>query len=534
MAKSNRHLALSGCLSVALATAPCVQAVVSVTDTVEVEGFLNFQNILREPGFEDAELVMQRNTAQIEGKYYFLKDSTAFGRFHTGRLEEATLTLVGRGVYDSIYDIRDSYDDAWRNERHHPGEADFKFREAFVDLLLPPFSLRLGKQQVVWGETDNFRALDVINPLDLRWHWSWESWEDIRIPLWMARGVYDIGKFGPFDESFVEAVYIPWDVQHNQVATDPRRPWALYGSGLPELANSVLRNGQLLDLDLKVNDRSPSRRFENGQGGARFKAIWNNVEFSLNYFYGFSTDTRARFRRELSQVLGNTFHAEYDTINPRTHLIGLTANYSEEKYTQAVFRLETVYTTGVPVTVSPLAPRSVDPEGDAYEESRRSVVMLAVDRPTWIKALNSQRTIFLTSQVFWRRYLDYSPYYRGISAVRQAMVNGVAVPGRYVSENNDKLDQNEFVITFAASTSYGAAGLLQPKVVFAFDPKSTGAFNQIGVDYLLSKHVQLRFQQNLFWRVKGDSIGPWQLGDLWGHDSGNSRHETVLSLIYQF
>jgi len=44
----------------------------------------------------------------------------------------------------------------------------------------------------------------------------------------------------------------------------------------------------------------------------------------------------------------------------------------------------------------------------------------------------------------------------------------------------------------------------------------------------------LRFQQNLFWRVCGSSIGPWQLGDLWGPSGNNSRHESVFSLIYQF
>lgn len=513
---------------------PDATAIVTINDEIEIEGFVNFQNILREPEFKTTELVMQRNTAQIEGKYYFLKDSTAFGRFNTGRLEEATLTVVGRGVYDSIYDIRGSYHDSFENDDDHPGEAEFKLREAFVDLLLPPISLRIGRQQVVWGETDNFRALDVINPLDLTWHWSWESWEDIRVPLWMVRGVYDIGKFGPFDESFIEGVWIPWDVQRNQVSTDPRRPWALNGTGLREVANSAIVGGQLLDLDLRVHDGSPGRRFENAQGGLRFKAIWKDIEFSLNYFNGFNTDTRARFLTDRSGVFGNTFRAEVETVNPRYHLVGLTANYSEERYTQAVFRMESVFTTGVPVTIAPGAPLDVDPEQDQFEEARRSVVMLAVDRPTWIKSLNSQRTFFLSSQVFWRRYLDYSKFYRGIPGVFEANLGGQTFPDRFVSVNNDRLDRDEFVITFAASTSYGDAGLLQPRFVFALDPRSTGAYNQLAVDYLLSNHVMLRFQQNLFWRVRGSSVGPWQLGDLWGPSGNNSRHESVFSLIYQF
>ena len=89
-------------------------------------------------------------------------------------------------------------------------------------------------------------------------------------------------------------------------------------------------------------------------------------------------------------------------------------------------------------------------------------------------------------------------------------------------------------MTFSASTSYGDAGLLQPRFVFAFDPRSTGAYNQLSVDYLLSSHVVLRFQQNLFWRITGHKPGPWQLGDIWGHSGGNSRHESVFTFIYQF
>lgn len=513
--------------------APRVDAIVTFGNDVEVEGFVNLQNILRTPRFEDAEFVMQRNTAQVEGKYYFLRDGQAFGQFDTGPLEEATFTFIGRAVYDSIYDLRSSYRDAYRGH-DDPGDPEVKAREAFVDLVLPPFSLRLGRQQVVWGETDNFRALDIINPLDLSWHWVWESWEDIRIPLWMARGIYDIGKLGSLEESFVEVVWVPWDVRTNVVATDPRQPWAFTGRGLSETPNAAVIDGQLLDLRLRVLDGTPGRKLENGQAGLRFKGIWGGVEFSLNYFYGFSADAGVRVRQDLARIQGQTLRAVVETVHPRSHVIGFTANYSEERFTQAVFRVETAFTTGVPVAVAPGAPRAVDPEQDQFEEAKRTVVMLAIDRPTWIRPLNELRTFFLSTQIFWRRYLEHSTHYRGFSAVRQAELDGVQIPGRFVSDNTDRLDRNEFVLTFAASTSYGAAGLIQPRFVFAIDPRSTGAYNQLAVDYLLSNHVVLRFQQNLFWRIRGEDPGPWALGDLWGHSSGNSRHESVFSLIYQF
>ena len=233
--------------------------------------------------------------------------------------------------------------------------------------MLPPFSLKLGKQQIVWGETDNFRALDVINPLDLSWHWQWESWEDIRIPLWAARGVYDIGKIGKLEESFLEIVYIPWDVRQNVVETNPNKPWSLYGPGAQARANSAFVGNDLLDLNLQVIDGRPEQSLENGQAGFRFKAVWGNVDFSFNYFYGFSADARAQFRNEFTRVTPTTLNAVVETKYPRNHLIGFTANYSEEKYTQTVFRLETTFTTGVPITIAPGAPLSVDPEQDQFE-----------------------------------------------------------------------------------------------------------------------------------------------------------------------
>ena len=508
--------------------------IIAVTDDVELEGFVKTQNILRTPMFRDAEFIMQRNTAQLEGKYYFLRESQAFGRFSTGPLEEATLTLIGRGVYDTVYDIRHTYSRAFGKDQRLNRQAEYKLREAFVDMVLPPFTLRLGRQQVVWGETDNFRALDVINPLDLRWHANWEPWEDIRIPLWMARAIYDIGKFGPLEESFVEAVWIPWDFQPNKVAADPRRPWGFIGDGLAEVANTVVIGNKLFDLDLTVRDDKPSKKFKNGQAGVRFKAIWGGIDFSLNYFYGFSADAGFKVRSDLAHLEGRTLHAVLDRVHPRSHVVGIAANYSEEKYTQSVFRVETTFTTGVPVALDLAAAFTrIDPDGNLFDTANRSVVMLAIDRPTWIRPLNDIRTFFLSAQFFWRRYLDYSRSYRGLPSVRRAHMDGEVVPGRFVSENRDKIDQNEFVITFSASTSYGPGGLWQPSFVFALDPLSTGAYNKFAMDYLWSNYFILRFEQNFFWRVRSHDPGPWGIGDLYGRPR-DSRHESVVSAIFQF
>jgi hypothetical protein len=512
--------------------------VIALSPDLEIEGFVQAQNILREPMFQDAKFILQRNTAQIEAKYHFLQEGQAFGLFNTGPLEDAMLTVIGRSVYDSIYDIGDAVTSKFSEQQENKRKFEYKLREVYVDLALPPFSLRLGRQQVTWGETDNFRALDVINPLDLRWHWSREPWEDVRIPLWMARAIYDIGKIGPLEESFVEAVWVPWDFQRNKSTTDPRRPWAFIGHGLRARANSVVVGNQLFGLKTTVFDRKPDRGLESSQAGMRFKGIWRGIDFSLNYYYTFSADTGLKVRRDIAQRLSATCPSQtvcsaVNLVNSRSHVVGFAGNYSEEKYTQTVFRVEAALTTGVPVRLKSGIPRRFDPDNDSFDTANRTVVMLAFDRPTWIRPLNKLRTFFISGQFFWRRYLDYNRFFRGATSVRHALIDGAVVPGRYVGMLTDKINDSEFVMTTSASTSYGPGGLWQPLVVFAFDPVSTGAYNRLSVDYLFSNHIVLRLTQDFYWRIHSHDPGPWSIGDRFGRP-GDSRHETIFSVIFQF
>jgi hypothetical protein len=47
--------------------------IIALRHDLEVEGFLQAENILRTPMFQDAKVIMQRNRAQIEAKYHFLR-----------------------------------------------------------------------------------------------------------------------------------------------------------------------------------------------------------------------------------------------------------------------------------------------------------------------------------------------------------------------------------------------------------------------------------------------------------------------------
>jgi hypothetical protein len=47
--------------------------------------------------------------------------------------------------------------------------------------------VRAGKQIVVWGETDGFRLMDQINPLDQRRGFADVEFESTIIPIWLMR-----------------------------------------------------------------------------------------------------------------------------------------------------------------------------------------------------------------------------------------------------------------------------------------------------------------------------------------------------------
>ena len=72
-------------------------------------------------------------------------------------------------------------------------QQDF-LRELYVDTEVgeeDEVSLRIGKQQVVWGTADGMKLLDIINPTDYR-EMAQNSMEDSRIPVWMINAETDL------------------------------------------------------------------------------------------------------------------------------------------------------------------------------------------------------------------------------------------------------------------------------------------------------------------------------------------------------
>src|SRR5262249_44750900 len=71
---------------------------------LEISGNAQSQNLFRTPDASTWEYIQNRNTAHILLNYDWLEGGKWIGKYSIPFIEKSSLTLLWRGVYDSIYD----------------------------------------------------------------------------------------------------------------------------------------------------------------------------------------------------------------------------------------------------------------------------------------------------------------------------------------------------------------------------------------------------------------------------------------------
>jgi hypothetical protein len=112
--------------------------------------------------------------------------------------------------------------------------------------------LRVGRQILSWGETDNFQLLDHINPLDASFGGFLIPLDERRIPLDMVLANYYIGDFGPISEMYLEGFY----AFDKEVGFSPETPvgsaWGLPGLSGASAASTTFNREPALNLTLSM------------------------------------------------------------------------------------------------------------------------------------------------------------------------------------------------------------------------------------------------------------------------------------------
>ncbi len=369
---------------------------------------------------------------------------------------------IGRAVYDASYAINDrcngvDYDGG--DEHYMPGpddlemEEQFDPREYYLAYHTNNLVIRAGRQQIVWGESDNLRMADVINPLDLSWDWNFPTWEDIRIPLHMI----DVKLMVPDDivpTDFIhnlrlEFVLNPQDFRPNQIA-----PYGTnWDPGLPAPPfYDLVREQQEEDL--------PGRDFgDTTEGGMRVRAKAGKVDFSLFTYYQRSDNSVNTF--DPGHAEDPRWPVEYDW--PYKTTVGGTFTYDWVQ-TATLLRGECAFVNNQPFTKINSDPQlaALGIGADDYTEKDVFSFMLGFDRYTWIRWLNDRKTFYFSGQFF------------------QSFIQDAGGDQFDTGYGDDNMGDKQTVFTLLVNTEY-MFGQIKPEVVFVHSVTEECGF----VDYKL-------------------------------------------------
>lgn len=250
------------------------------------------------------------------------------------RLEDLTASIPGNRA-----DFEDEYE-------------EIDARELFFDWNVSDrVSLRLGRQQVVWGETDFFHATDVIHGFDLRWRkFLVPENEDVRKPLVLVNAIVNF----PETNGELQLVVRP-GVDEDE--------WV--GNSIPAFGGRWSNSsGKGFNFVSEEQGGVAALNFDHREGdtddahyGLRWsQVVWlgnNELNYALNYYHGqggFYQDPTL-ILDPLNPVNGNPLQF----IFPETDTVGASVS-GYIAGIDSVYRLEVAYTPDRPMsTFNPMA-----------------------------------------------------------------------------------------------------------------------------------------------------------------------------------
>ena len=385
-------------------------------------------------------------------------------------------------------------------------------REIYFDFSLPvvaPWAeaeqelfVRIGKQQVIWGRTDLFRVLDIVNPIDYGRNNIYDENQDIRIPQWMATAEYRMGPALGMADFNMQLV---WNF-------DQFRP---VGIGQCGTANVVLdaaclfrglknlwdNGGTVSNFALnppilgaapptiatdfgphQIGIRRanlPSHTLRNTSYGVKFEGVAGPITFSLNALFTRSglpalTGGSAGPEAEspflaIAEPAAEPYLIAFDIDFPRVKVYGGSLDFTIDKL-KTIHRFEVAYSQGEKFadTSSP----TLGSESDVVR------YVMGLDRLGFIKVLNPDRTFLFSGQLFGQLILDH--------------VEKRGPLGHYGFPDY----KDNWIATLYIQTWY-MQDRIQPKWVTAYDFGARAYVTQASIDYLLTQNFKVTLGANI-------------------------------------
>lgn len=436
------------------------------------------------PEVDQWDMVQHRNLLYAEIKHDLRKLNLPAGI-------DASYYLKGRLFYEGVYDYGPGQFKDLPDENYVKDIDDFKMDadlwEAYADISGGPVFLRLGRQNLSWGETDVFRLLDNINPLDNTFGGIFEDLDDRRIPLIMARGSYNFGDLGFVSSFTLEGFWVPGELESTVAPGAP--PGTPYAPPIPPASQGSIPGV----LSLSERRIEPESDNSSSRWGARLQGvIGNNLTFAIAHYKTFLDDPGVRLVVDQQFVPGPVTTPASVTIEQtydRVSITGASFNYYEG-LTNTVIRSEFAYLEDVPVFIpdvnapgptlipsglpSPLPPAF--PQFNNGEIPRKDQIRfsLSLDKDIWVRALNPRGAFNCTLQYTGQIIQDYDDRMRMPVPV---------YPSATAYDISVKEYEQSFTLLLMNTTGW-MNGNLTPEFVAAYDPRGA---------WLIQPSVQYRF-----------------------------------------
>jgi hypothetical protein len=345
----------------------------------------------------------------------------ATGQLSAGAKYKASVRLD----LDPVYMASDFYPSAVREDQR----AELLVRETYLDFGLPGnWEMRLGRQQIVWGEVVGLFFADVVSARDVR-DFILPDFDIVRIPQWAARGEY----FG--QDWHLELVWIPVP-SYDNIGKPGAEFYPFVIPPTPGFQQTVL------------DDARPSTSLENSNYGMRVSRLLSGWDLSAFYYRSMSASPALYRTVQLAPTPTVVFEPRHDRI-------WQAGGTLTKDLGRVVLRAESVYTDG-------RAYELIDPartEGVAQQDTLDYVVGLDFMLPADGR---------LNVQGFQRIFFDHDAdiAYDAVESGVTLLISAKATP---------KIEPELLLIQSLNSSDR----LLRPRVNLALHPRLAARF---GVD----------------------------------------------------
>ena len=405
-------------------------------------------------------------TGPIDWKAIFRADRE-YKTSYVKRLEDLTRTKTPGGPGSHVMD---QYDQT-------------ELREFYADVDVGErVKLRLGKQQVVWGESDFFRAMDLIHGYDYRWRSFLEPEnEELRKPLILANAMIQV----PEARGALQVVVRPALDRDRDIGNT----YDLYGG---RWTPQTFKGADFLNggVTMAYDYHHPEGDADDVTGGVRWKGNAGPVTYSLAYLKTFNPDpivnsAFAPYGKAPSNPFGDWFYPEID-------LFGVTAS-GQVPAIDSVLSTEIVYFKDAPYNVglsipgskfqpAPYGSENTIPGFGGVIRKKTILSMFRLDKPINLKSvLNTSSDSFLSFQVFDKWILDYN------DADEIVDLAGYNAPK----------DEHSTIITSILALNF-AGDTINPTLAAGFDPWNSGGFLIPSVEFVRGNNWRLRLEADLF------------------------------------